>query len=68
MLMTLVLLCAVLSIAGGRGALVGVVLAAPAVVGEWANYSRPELWIYLAARGAGLLFIDKSFFKISLYF
>jgi voltage-gated potassium channel len=57
MLMTLVLLCAVLSIAGGRGALVGVVLVAPAVIGEWVNYSRPELLIYLAARGAGLLFI-----------
>jgi hypothetical protein len=35
MLMTLVLLCAVLSIAGGRGALVGAVLVAPAVTGEW---------------------------------
>jgi voltage-gated potassium channel len=57
MLMTLVLLCAVLSIAGGRGALVGVVLVAPAGIGEWINYWQPELLIYLAARGAGLLFI-----------
>ncbi|MBV8329063.1 MAG: hypothetical protein JOZ61_01200 [Verrucomicrobia bacterium] len=57
MLMTSVLLCAPLSIAGGRGALVGVVLVAPAVLGEWAKYWRPELLIYLAARGAGLLFI-----------
>jgi len=57
MLMTLVLLCALLSIAGGREALVGVVLVAPAVIGEWANYWPPELLIYLAARGAGLVFI-----------
>jgi hypothetical protein len=34
-LMTLVLLCAVLSIAGGRKALVGLVLVGPAAVGEW---------------------------------
>jgi hypothetical protein len=47
----------VLSNAGGRGALVGVVLVAPVVIGEWVNYWRPELLIYLAARGAGLLFI-----------
>jgi hypothetical protein len=34
MLMTLVLLCAVLSVAGGRRALVGIVLVAPAAIGE----------------------------------
>ena len=56
MLLTLVLLCAVLSIAGGRGALLGVVLVAPAVIGEWMNYWQPDLLIYLAARGAGLAF------------
>jgi hypothetical protein len=57
MLMTLVLLFAVLSIAGGRRALVGVGLVAPAVLGEWLNFWRPEMLIYVMARGAGLLFI-----------
>ena len=57
MLMTLVLLCAVLSIAGGRRALVGVALVAPAVIGEWVNFWQPELLIYVLTRGAGLLFI-----------
>jgi voltage-gated potassium channel len=57
MLITLLLLCAVLSIAGGRRALVGVVLVAPAAIGEWLNYWRPELLIYVVTRGAGLLFI-----------
>jgi voltage-gated potassium channel len=57
MLITLVLLCAVLSIAGRRRALVGVVLVAPAAIGEWLNYWRPELVIYVVTRGAGLLFI-----------
>jgi hypothetical protein len=57
MLITLLLLCAVLSIAGGRRALVGVVLVAPAAIGEWINYWRPELLIYVVTRGVGLLFI-----------
>ena len=57
MLITLLLLCAVLSIAGGRRALVGVALVAPAAIGEWLNYWRPELLIYVVTRGAGLLFI-----------
>jgi voltage-gated potassium channel len=57
MLMTLVLLCAVLSVAGGRRALVGIVLVAPAAIGEWLNYWQPELLIYVVTRGAGLLFI-----------
>jgi hypothetical protein len=57
MLVTLVLLCAVLSIAGGRRALVGVALVAPAVIGEWVNFWQPELLIYVLTRGAGLLFI-----------
>jgi voltage-gated potassium channel len=56
-LMTLVLLCAVLSIAGGRKALVGLVLVGPAAIGEWLIYWRPELLIYVVTRGAGLLFI-----------
>jgi voltage-gated potassium channel len=57
MLITLLLLCAVLSIAGGRRALVGVVLVAPALLGEWLNYWRPELLTYVVTRGVGLLFI-----------
>ena len=57
MLMTLVLLFAVLSIAGGRRALVGVVLVAPAALGEWLNFWRPETLTYVMTRGAGLLFI-----------
>jgi hypothetical protein len=57
LLMTLVLLFAVLSVAGGRRALVGVVLVAPAALGEWLNYLRPEMSIYVLTRGAGLLFI-----------
>jgi hypothetical protein len=57
MLITLLLLCAVLSIAGGRRALVGVVLVAPAAIGEWLNYWQPELLIYVVTRGVGLLFI-----------
>jgi hypothetical protein len=56
-LMTLVLLCAVLSIAGERRALLGLVLVAPAAIGEWLIYWRPELLIYVETRGAGLLFI-----------
>jgi voltage-gated potassium channel len=55
--MTLVLLCAILSIAGGRRALLGVLLVAPAAIGEWLNYWRPELMTYVVTRGAGLLFI-----------
>jgi hypothetical protein len=57
MLITLLLLCAVLSIAGGRKALLGVVLVAPAAIGEWLNYWQPELLTYVVTRGAGLLFI-----------
>ena len=57
MLITLVLLFAILSIAGGQRALVGIVLVAPAALGEWLNFWRPEMLIYLMTRGAGLLFI-----------
>src|SRR5262249_51955672 len=56
-LMTLILLFALLSIAGGRSALVGAVLVAPAAVGEWLNFCRPEMLIYVLSRGAELLFI-----------
>jgi len=57
LLITLVLLCAVLSIAGGWRAVAGVVLVAPGVIGEWLNFWQPELWIYVVSRGASLLFI-----------
>src|SRR5215467_2618491 len=56
-LMTLILLFALLSIAGGRSSLVGAVLVAPAAVGEWLNFCRPEMLIYVLSRGAELLFI-----------
>src|SRR5215475_7918286 len=49
MLMTLVLAVAVLSIAAKWRALVGIVLAAPAVIGEWLNYRWPDqMFIYIA--------------------
>ncbi|MBV9878007.1 MAG: two pore domain potassium channel family protein [Verrucomicrobia bacterium] len=58
MLITLVLLIAVLSIAGRWKAMLGIVLAAPAVVGQWLNYWRPdEMLIYVVSRASGLLFI-----------
>ena len=57
MLMTLVLLSALLSVAGRRRAVLGVVLAAPAAIGEWLSYWRPDTLIDAIDRGAGLLFI-----------
>jgi hypothetical protein len=58
MLTTLVLLVAVLSIAGRWRALVGIVLAAPAVIGQWLNYWWPDMVvIYVVTHTAGLLFI-----------
>ncbi|MBV8212734.1 MAG: two pore domain potassium channel family protein [Verrucomicrobia bacterium] len=58
MLTTLVLLVAVLSIAGRWRALVGIVLVAPAVVGQWLNHWWPdEMLVYVVTRAAGLLFI-----------
>ena len=58
MLMTLVLLIAVLSIAGRWKALLGIVLAAPAVIGQWLNYWQPDqMLIYAVTRVSGLLFI-----------
>ena len=58
MLTTLVLVVAVLSIAAKWRALVGIVLAAPAVIGEWLNYRWPDqMLIYVVTRAAGLLFI-----------
>jgi hypothetical protein len=57
MLITLLLLCALQSVVGGRRALVGVVLVAPAAIGEWMKYWRPEVLIYVVNRGVGPLFI-----------
>ena len=56
-LMTLVLLSIVVSVVGGWRVLVGVVLVAPAVVGQWINYIWPNTSIYVITRAAGLLFI-----------
>jgi len=64
LLMTLVLLSAVMSIAGRRRALVGAVLVAPAAVGEWLNYWQPALPILVVARVAGLLFIGFVFVQL----
>lgn len=64
LLMTLVLLSAVLSIAGRRRALVGAVLVTPAAVGEWLNYWQPELPIWVVGRVAGLLFIGFVFVQL----
>ena len=58
MLITLVLLVAVLSMAGRWKALLGIVLVAPAVIGEWLNYWLPDqTLIYVVTRVAGLLFV-----------
>jgi ion channel len=58
MLLTLVLLVAVLSIAGRWRALLAIVLAAPAVIGQWLNYWWPDVVvIYVVTHTAGLLFI-----------
>ena len=58
MLMTLILLVAVLSIADRWRALVGIVLAAPAVIGQWLNYWWPDVVvIYVVTHTAGLLYI-----------
>ena len=58
MLTTLVLLIAVLSIAGRWKALLGIVMAAPAVIGQWLNYWWPDqISVYVVTRVSGLLFI-----------
>ena len=56
-LMTLVFLAALLAIGGRLRTAVGIVLVAPALVGEWLNYWRPELPFSAIIRGSGLLFI-----------
>jgi Ion channel len=56
-LMTLVFLAALLAIGGRLRTLVGAVLVAPALVGEWLNYWQPDLPFSVVIRGGGLLFI-----------
>jgi hypothetical protein len=56
-LMTLVLLSALLAIGGRVRTLVGAVLVAPALVGEWLSYWRPDLPFSVVIHGGGLLFI-----------
>jgi hypothetical protein len=63
-LLTLVLLSALLSIAGQGRVLIGVVLATAAVVGEWLNYLWPDLSILVVTRAAGLLFISFVVFQL----
>jgi len=56
-LLTLVFLSALLAIGGRLRTLIGAVLVAPALVGEWLNYWRPDLPFSVVAFGSGLLFI-----------
>jgi hypothetical protein len=56
-LMTLVFLSALLTIGGRLRTLVGTVLVAPALVGEWLSYWRPELPLSVLISGGGVLFL-----------
>ena len=56
-LMTLLFLFALLAIGGRLRTLVGVILVAPALVGEWLSYWQPDLPWSVVLRGSGLLFI-----------
>ena len=56
-LMTLVFLSALLAIGGRLRTLLGAALVAPALVGEWLSYWRPDLTFSVVFRGGGLLFI-----------
>ena len=56
-LMTLVFLSALLAIGGRLRTIVGVVLVAPALVGEWLSYWQPDLPSSVMIRGSGVLFI-----------
>jgi hypothetical protein len=55
-LMTLVLLSALLAIGGRVRTMVGVVLVAPALLGEWLSYWQPDL-LSVMIRGSSVLFI-----------
>ena len=56
-LLTLVFLSALLAIGGRLRTLVGAVLVAPALVGEWLSYGRSDPSFSVAVLGSGLLFI-----------
>jgi hypothetical protein len=56
-LMSLVFLSALLAIGGRRRTLMGALLVAPALVGEWLSYWRPDLPLSVVLHGSGLLFI-----------
>jgi hypothetical protein len=56
-LMTLVFLSALLAIGGRLRTIVGVVLVAPALLGEWLSYWQPDMLLSVMIRGSGLLFI-----------
>jgi len=55
-LMTLVFLSALLAIGGRVRTMVGIVLVAPALLGEWLSYWQPDL-LSVVIRGSGVLFI-----------
>jgi Ion channel len=56
-LMTLVFLSALLAIGGRLRTLVGALLVAPALVGVWLSYWRPDLPFSVVIHGSGVLFI-----------
>jgi len=55
-LMTLVFLSALLAIGGRVRTMVGIVLVAPALLGEWLSYWQPDI-LSVVIRGSGVLFI-----------
>src|SRR5258707_14726713 len=55
-LMTLVFLSALLAIGGRVRTMVGLMLVAPALLGEWLSYWQPDL-LSVVIRGSGVLFI-----------
>jgi hypothetical protein len=55
-LMTLVFLSALLAIGGRVRTMVGIMLVAPALLGEWLSYWQPDL-LSVVIRGSGVLFI-----------
>ena len=55
--MTLVFLSALLAVGGRLRTLVGGLLVAPALAGEWLNYWRPDLPVSAVAHGSSVLFL-----------
>lgn len=56
-LLTLVFLSALLAIGGRLRTLIGAVLVAPALVGEWLSYWQPDLPLSVVILGSGLVFV-----------